>query len=146
MEKKENYAARISNLVEENQILQAEYLQAIPPGLKPVSELLNLLVDAKVSFSDGRPLSFEVHVDNYWELIAVPLVGEFLIVKYMEDLDRYYFGVVKSIKFSHTELKETDKLESVMDNMVTILGNNLTHMGLLDRSIYPKKVQDSLGL
>jgi hypothetical protein len=130
-----------------------EKLKKLPPELNIIVNQLQQLVDAKATLENGSLFQYSIHKAVYG-----PNFGNYFIELNFTDCETcidyiatkgigHYVLSVNHRSCPEGTLEESaGNADEILVNLAIFLGNTLGSIGMLDKNVYPKKVQDHLGI
>jgi|ERR1035437_2839820 hypothetical protein len=113
------------------------------PGLIPIAQLLETLINAKVTMLNGAPLQVQLLPLGY-SLLIYPTRYNYDSIYISFDNVTSTFGLDSSTNKSGT--LRVSSLETIEGALADKLGMYVASLGYFDKSIYSKKSQEVIGI
>jgi hypothetical protein len=129
-------------------------LKKLPPELHPIAHELQKLVDSKATLDDGRLFTYSIQSstllgDKSEHSLFLDFYHHSLALSYGESTGttpEYLLFEMDHFSLNGHAIIVTDSPDEVLEYLGDYIGVSLGSLGLLDRQIYSKKTQDSLGI
>jgi hypothetical protein len=127
-----------------------EKLEKLSFKLQRIARQLQKLVDAKATLENGNLFKYSVqkavfgsNFGKYYIELNLPDCDAY--IEYMRRGDGPYILSINH-RMNGRTLEESADDDEILVDLAIFLGNKLGSLGMLDKEIYPKKVQDHLGI
>src|ERR1035437_2800270 len=141
----DSFIEKLGDRIEKKRLRSQENRRIASDDFEKLIEILEKIVDAKAMFVNGQ--MFKIDLSRNTENQTVDIYLPNTIIR-IENTGGHCFTVmwIPEVGDRRDSRRNFDGLDNFLEFLLPALSEKLENLGFLDKDIYPKKVQDTIGI